>query len=157
MCPALSTKHKPRRIRTPFFCILALLSRAAAVAKEMERIVCCVCLEELDDVAAKDAVLPCCGRASSSNACCSNCMRVICAASGICPVCRAPGLSFDSKSGSAKIREQAECAELKQSAVRKFVLVPLWDGALSILLLLFRPASIAFEQALESVLSRGPV
>ena len=36
-------------------------------------------------------------------------------------------------------------------------LVPLWDGALSILLLLFRPASIAFEQTLESVLSRGPV
>lgn len=117
---------------------------------------CCVCLEELP---AACPPLPCCGRAESSIGCCAACLLHICATTACCPACRTQGLWWDSYRGAAILGERAKEASLssRRLAISYFILESLRQCALAILSLLLHPLGIAFEQALEAVLSRGPV
>ena len=113
-------------------------------------LICCVCLDESNETL---QVLPCCGRqASSSTRCCTSCLLRISATTNCCPVCRAVGLRL--QHGRAVLLPDAPDESMLVSRV---LLMPLWHCILSVVAFVWWPLGHAFDQALESVLSRGPV
>ena len=118
------------------------------------KLICCVCLDDL-----KDAVLhmlPCCGRMQSPTRCCQACLMRICKELGSCPHCRAPGLVWNGQ--TAVIME--EHGTIEPSLWRAVLLnmsAPLLRFVSAVVGIMLAPLDKAFEQALESVLSRGPV
>ena len=115
-------------------------------------LVCCVCLDEL-----RTSRLPCCGRSHSTTAICASCVSIICASGGRCPVCRAPGLSYDPLTSRISLRkgedDQPTWLWKLLWAICQSTSLALGD----LVLLLMRPLDIALEQAMESAFSRGPV
>ena len=126
----------------------------------VELLSCCVCLE--DSTSVKLIILPCCGKATTTTRCCAECLRRCAALTGRCPACRELLPRVDVWKGvrlnnSDPWEGELGLVLLAVSVFLAPLFAPLSRMASSILGIMLSPFYRAFEQALESVLSRGPV
>lgn len=129
-------------------------TRLAKTPGQHDELACCVCLEHLHTSfssawwAVSDAPLPCCGTPFSTTRCCRDCLRRIATSTGVCPVCRSPGLRWEFGRCRGPVTSDP--------IVSRYVTRPFFAILNVVVGILFAPLQAAIASAIEAAFSRGP-